>query len=244
MFLGCISLKNIDLKFNGEIFSDSFCGMFSNCESLESAKIGTFIANGNHGLYRMFEGCKNLSYIEIECTDCMGCENMLSSWVHGVSSTGTFVAGEHDTISWEIGRNGVPRGWAHNTGAIDALSGHKIIWIDDFPQDYVEEGEINVEAEVSDPDSYGANAFFYLEEIEYDGETMYLWENAGNLGLGDMYDGYLVTRQNTFDGITMEDNINNRYHPYAMLSSDKSLWYDEDDLSGDYDYVFVKYEEY
>lgn len=242
MFSGCISLKNIDLKFNGEIISDSFGGMFYNCESLESAKIGTFMATGNYGLSRMFEGCKNLSYIEIECTDCTGCENMLSSWVRGVSSTGTFVAGEQDAISWEIGRNGVPRGWTHNTGAIDVLDGQKIIWIDDFPEDY--DGEIDIEAEIENPDSYGANAFVYQDEIEYDGETMYLWESAGNIGLGDMCDGYLVTRQNTFDGLTMEDNISNRYHPYAMLSSDMSLWYDEDALSGNYDYVFVKYEEY
>ena len=245
MFHGCKSLINANLCFSQTyVYSHGISSMFGYCQNLEEANIGSVIVRGTWAMSSMFSNCERLSKITIECQNANDYDDVFNSWTERVGANGVFIAGDNDTTNWVLGKNGIPRTWSHNTDAENQFEGLKVIWIDDFPQDYVEEGEINVEAEVADPDSYGANAFVYQDEIEYDGETMYLWAAAGDLGLGAIYDTYLVTTQNSFDGITMEDDIDNRCHPYAMLYDDMSLWYDEDDLSGDYDYVFVKYEEY
>lgn len=245
MFHNCKSITNANLCFpQTHVYLRGISSMFGYCQNLEEVNVGSIVVAGNSALSSMFSNCENLSKISIECQNANNYDNVFESWTERVGANGIFVAGDNDTTNWLLGKNGIPRTWSHNTDAEDQLEGFKVLWIDDFPQDYVGEGEINVEAEVSDPDSYGANAFVYQDEIEYDGETMYLWAAAGDLGLGAIYDTYLVTTQNSFDGITMEDDIDNRYHPYAMLYDDMSLWYDEDDLAGDYDYVFVKYEEY
>ena len=56
----------------------------------------------------MFYGCKNLSSVTCLATD-ISASSCTSSWLSGVSSTGTFtkVAG----VEWPTGSNGIPEGW-------------------------------------------------------------------------------------------------------------------------------------
>ena len=111
MFGGCTSLTTAPALPATTLAGNCYDFMFRDCTSLTTAPAlpATTLAN-NCYLY-MFYGCSNLNYIKMLATD-VSAGSCLSSWVNGVSATGTFV--KNSTLSEEtIGRgvNGIPEGW-------------------------------------------------------------------------------------------------------------------------------------
>jgi hypothetical protein len=89
--------------------------MFSRCTSLKRAPvILTTTINGNgNSLQTMFYGCASLNYIKAMFLD-EPTSNNFSSWVSGVSSTGTFV--KNAAATWNVtGINGIPTNWTVET---------------------------------------------------------------------------------------------------------------------------------
>jgi hypothetical protein len=83
--------------------------MFSNCTSLTQAPElpATELTDWCYG--DMFGECTKLNYIKCLATD-ISASYCTSSWVRGVSSTGTFVK-HPDMTGWSRGSSGIPTGW-------------------------------------------------------------------------------------------------------------------------------------
>ena len=113
MFYSCTSLtKAPDLPAT-TLADYCYYKMFSGCTSLTKAPDlpAKTLAKGCYSY--MFKNCSSLNYIKMLATD-ISADSCLSSWVLGVSETGTFVKSR--SASWEVvGNNGVPDGWTVKT---------------------------------------------------------------------------------------------------------------------------------
>ena len=113
MFRGCTNLR-----FAAELPATSltqycYSNMFRGCTSLEESPVlpATNLERGCYG--DMFSGCSNLKRIEAMFLTTPS-NTYTSSWVSGVSSTGTFV--KNSSAQWNVtGNNGVPTGWTIET---------------------------------------------------------------------------------------------------------------------------------
>ena len=109
MFYNCKSLTSAPELPATTLIDGCYHNMFSNCNTLTTAPelpATTLV----YGCYSgMFNWCTNLNYIKMLATD-ISANSCLSSWVTGVSSTGTFVKHPNMT-SLLTGTSGIPDGW-------------------------------------------------------------------------------------------------------------------------------------
>lgn len=109
MFMNCTALTTTyDLPAENIGYS-SYQDMFHGCTSLVKAPEikGKYI--NHYSLTNMFSGCTNLNYIKILVENPTGYLGTFSSWVNGVSSTGTFV--KKRGVTYPSGTSGIPEGW-------------------------------------------------------------------------------------------------------------------------------------
>lgn len=108
MFNGCKSLETTPLMPSLNLTADCYGRMFMGCVSLKTAYLPA-IKLAARCYSSIFNGCSSLSYIEaMFITE--PSTSYTSSWVNGVSSTGSFVKNKEAT--WEVfGIDGIPNGW-------------------------------------------------------------------------------------------------------------------------------------
>lgn len=126
------------------------------------------------------------------------------------------------------------------------------ICIDEMPMGYVEYSDAEGEHEEWSEDYYdyevskedyilnyflplarnpyndlGTNIYKYVGEYEYDSEKFYMWKHIKNNDYQiDDNILYILTYQKSFKGLTVRDDINNRFNPiFATLKYDKSITY-------------------
>ena len=86
-----------------------YSSMFYGCTSLTTAPELPATTLARYCYQNMFSGCSKLNYIKAMFTTTPS-SSYTSSWVRGVSSTGTFVKNKNAT--WNVtGDNGIPSGW-------------------------------------------------------------------------------------------------------------------------------------
>ena len=97
MFSGCTSLTTAPKLPANTLANFCYYSMFSGCTSLTKAPDlpAKTLANGCYSY--MFKNCSSLNYIKMLATD-ISADSCLSSWVFGVSETGTFVKSR--SASW------------------------------------------------------------------------------------------------------------------------------------------------
>ena len=107
MFRDCTSLTTAPALPATTLVNQCYTSMFYGCTSLTTAPVlpaATLVDNVCYG--GMFNGCTNLNYIKCLATNP---GSNTSSWLQGVSPTGTFVRAEG--VLWPVGANGIPEGW-------------------------------------------------------------------------------------------------------------------------------------
>lgn len=117
LFYGCKTIIQVSESFLPATVLASYCYyyMFYGCTSLTTAPELPATTLANYCYYYMFCNCSNLNYIKMLATD-ISATSCLSSWVSGVSSTGTFVKNPAMT-SLPTGTSGIPSGWTvYNDG--------------------------------------------------------------------------------------------------------------------------------
>ena len=120
----------------------------------------------NYGYMRLFYGCSKINYIKMLALNAT--IYVLSQWVYGVSSTGTFV--KHPEATWDIrGDNGVPNGWTIKFDGEEEDEGSIIQFkIDGWSYTAIEgmTWEQWVESGYYNP-SYGENKIYVVENTVY-----------------------------------------------------------------------------
>ena len=114
MFSGCTSLTTAPALPATNIAGVAYRAMFSGCTSLTEVSMEATAMLSNNAFRQMLENCPNLSRIETHVTDWQSSYSSgYTSWVNGVSATGTFYCpaalGTNETI--ERGVNRCPAGW-------------------------------------------------------------------------------------------------------------------------------------
>ena len=110
---GTVNLGNIQ----GNIDTSMFYEMFANTNVTEAVVGGTgFVFNQSMNIgtgwniANMFDGCSNLSSIEVSFTEWPTTNNATKDWVNGVAGTGTFV--KPSTLANTTGVDNIPAGWS------------------------------------------------------------------------------------------------------------------------------------
>ena len=89
--------------------------MFNGCTSLTTAPVLPATTLAGRCYESMFSGCSNLNYIKAMFTTTPSA-TYTSTWVNGVSSTGTFV--KNSAAAWNVtGDSGIPTGWTVETAS-------------------------------------------------------------------------------------------------------------------------------
>lgn len=107
MFYTCSSLKTAPVLPATTLIDHCYDSMFGRCTSLTTAPELPATQLENACYKNMFERCSKLNYIKtgIENWD----ETQTTSWLSGVSSTGTFY--KKTGVNIPVGVNGIPSGW-------------------------------------------------------------------------------------------------------------------------------------
>lgn len=107
---GLVTAENLILPAR-TLKRECYSGMFQNCGNLTSAPVLPATPRGsiNNCYAYMFRGCMNLNTITCLSTNTSNLYNYFSSWVQGVSSTGTFY--KASGVTWPTGISGIPSGW-------------------------------------------------------------------------------------------------------------------------------------
>ena len=109
MFKGCTSLTTAPELPATTLANNCYYSMFSGCGSLTTAPELPATTLVNNCYQSMFSGCGSLNYIKALFTTEPSIA-YTSSWVNGVSPTGTFIKAANAT--WNVtGSNGIPNGW-------------------------------------------------------------------------------------------------------------------------------------
>lgn len=109
MFEGCSSLTTAP-ELPATTLADKCCQyMFEGCSSLTTAPELPATTLADYCYRYMFYGCSKLNYVKCLATN-ISAINCTNSWLHGVSSTGTFVKNSAMN-SWNTGEDGIPSGW-------------------------------------------------------------------------------------------------------------------------------------
>lgn len=115
MFKNCTSLTIAPELHATELTFGCYSGMFRGCTSLAIAPElpATTLTSSCYG--NMFNGCTNLNYVKAMFTTTPS-SSYTSTWLSGVSSTGTFV--KNNMATWNVaGVDGIPTGWTVETVA-------------------------------------------------------------------------------------------------------------------------------
>ena len=121
----------------------------------------------------------------------------------------------------------------------------KTIWIDDFPERIAEE-EYDGDMEAFKEDFVNnydrTNLYEYTNNtFELSGETYYLWKGGDSIPIEESVPAYLLTTALTFDGLSLEDNIENTYCPFVYaLTRDMDVY---ESLTGFFDSILVKFKD-
>lgn len=109
MFYNCTELITPPALPATTLATSCYNEMFCGCTALTTAPdlLATTLTKYCYSM--MFKGCTSLNYIKCLATD-ISASNCLTSWVYGVSSTGTFIRDTNMT-AWTIGANGIPTNW-------------------------------------------------------------------------------------------------------------------------------------
>ena len=115
MFNGCTSLTTAPALPATTLAQFCYYWMFENCTSLTTAPElpATTLANNCYGY--MFHNCSKLNYVKAMFTTIQ--TNALTSWLDGVSPTGTFV--KNASATWTNEQAGIPSGWTVQTASPD-----------------------------------------------------------------------------------------------------------------------------
>ena len=116
MFQGCTGLTTAPTELPATtLIQNCYYGMFQGCTSLTTAPELPATTLADSCYYSMFYGCTNLNYIKAMFTTTPS-STYTSSWVSGVSASGTFV--KNASATWTTtGVNGVPNGWTVQTAS-------------------------------------------------------------------------------------------------------------------------------
>ncbi len=109
MFSQCYNLMTAPELPATTLSIGCYMGMFNQCTSLQTAPVLPAETLTAVCYSEMFKNCSNLNYIEMQATD-VSASSCLSSWLSGVSSTGTFVKSPSMHVL-PNGINGIPIGW-------------------------------------------------------------------------------------------------------------------------------------
>ena len=109
MFSRCTSLTTAPKLPATTLANYCYSHMFSGCTSLTTAPELPATTLDYNCYVQMFYDCTSLNHITMLATD-IPSSNCLSSWVTGVSSTGTFVK-HPDMESLPTGTSGIPNSW-------------------------------------------------------------------------------------------------------------------------------------
>ena len=113
MFRNCTSLTQAPELPATTLSGRCYLMMFEGCTSLTRAPRLPATTLASLCYLSMFANCAQLNYISMMATD-ISAMLCLSSWVAGVSSTGTFV--KNSAATWDVtGINGIPEGWMVTT---------------------------------------------------------------------------------------------------------------------------------
>ena len=108
MFLGCTSLTAAPELPATTLAEYCYYNMFSECTSLTVAPKMLATTLAVRGCYEMFEGCSSLQSIEVNFTEWT--EYGTTSWLQGVSATGTFTCPAELDVT-KRGGDRIPEGW-------------------------------------------------------------------------------------------------------------------------------------
>lgn len=114
MFTGCSALNQAPELPATTLANYCYSYMFNGCSSLVNAPELPAETLVKSCYSYMFKLCKNLNYIKVGFTKQPTATNALSSWVSGVSSTGTFVQSVVSTFDVR-GVSGIPDNWTIET---------------------------------------------------------------------------------------------------------------------------------
>ena len=103
---GLVSAEHLELPAE-EVPENCYKQMFKGCTSLTTSPELNADTVKSGGYNSLFYGCSSLNYIK--CTGENFTMDSLSSWVEGVSATGTFV--KKSNVYWPTGVFGIPSGW-------------------------------------------------------------------------------------------------------------------------------------
>ena len=108
MFYGCTGLTSAPELPATTLVESCYYAMFYGCRGLTAAPELPATTLASFCYYAMFGGCTGLSSVKCLATD-ISASGCLSSWLYGVSATGTFkkAAG----VSYPSGVSGIPSGW-------------------------------------------------------------------------------------------------------------------------------------
>ena len=113
MFYGCTKLVNAPKLPATTLAQNCYDNMFGNCDSLTTAPELPALTLVSGCYNSMFYGCNNLNYVKAMFTTTPG-SNYTSTWLYGVSATGTFV--KNSAATWtDTGTSAVPTGWTVET---------------------------------------------------------------------------------------------------------------------------------
>ena len=108
MFEGCTNLTTAPATLPATTLAERcYSLMFKGCTSLTTAPVLPAPTLVNSCYYGMFKGCSSLNAVECLATN-LG-SYTTSTWLDGVSSTGTFTKAAG--VTWQTGYSGIPEGW-------------------------------------------------------------------------------------------------------------------------------------
>lgn len=107
MFYNCTALAIAPELPATTLAGGCYREMFDGCTSLTTSPELPATTLVDWCYQYMFQGCTSLNYIKCLATNKLN--NSTSSWVAGVSNTGTFV--KHPDATWSTGESGIPTGW-------------------------------------------------------------------------------------------------------------------------------------
>lgn len=243
MFKDCTSLVTAPELLATTLKEACYVCMFMNCTSLTKAPELQATTLVPYCYEYMFYGCSSLNYIKAMFTTTPGTQYTME-WVCGVALEGTFIKNLLST--WDVlGNNGVPENW--DIKESDNNTYEHYIVLDGIKtgidNTYIDRTVINEESAryTRSKDDYmntyllldrylgfADHTYKYIAEYEYDSKKYYIWKN---LGLYDYYTGqepiftYILTKEKSFKGLTIRDNIDNRYSPEIIfLTEDKNIY--------------------
>ena len=110
MFRNCTSLTTApDILPATELAKYCYNETFYGCSALKTAPVLPATTLTQACYANMFYNCTSLNYIKCLATD-ISANVCTTSWVSGISSTGTFVKNPSMT-GWTTGTSGIPEGW-------------------------------------------------------------------------------------------------------------------------------------